>query len=72
MTNQVLTVKEVAKYLGVSVATVWNMCNPKSRHYRPYFPKPFKVSANATRWLGQDVENYVQQLANQSKQGAST
>lgn len=63
MSKTVLKVQEVAERLGVSVATVWNMCNAKSRHYRPQFPKPFKVSANATRWLAQDVDNYIHQLA---------
>lgn len=71
MTNQILKVQEVAERLGVSVATVWNICNPKSRHHRPNFPKPFKVSANATRWLATDIDDYIQQLATQSKQGAT-
>lgn len=65
--KQLLKVEEVADILGVSKSTVWNICNPKSRQYRPDFPKPFKVSANATRWLVADVETYIGALANQAK-----
>ena len=46
MTQTVLRANQVAERIGVSRSTVWNWCNAKSRHYRPDFPRPFKVSAN--------------------------
>lgn len=66
-TNRIIRAKGVANALSVSQATVWNWCNPKSRHYRPNFPKPFKVTERVTGWLESDINAYVQQLAQQAK-----
>lgn len=63
MTNAIQRAEAVAKAFGVSKSTVWNWCNPKSRHYRPDFPKPFKVSANATGWLASEISDYIAKLA---------
>ena len=50
MQQSIIRPKQAAALFGVSLSTLWNWNNPKSRHYRPNFPKPVKVSANATRW----------------------
>lgn len=65
MTNTIQRAEAVAQSLGVSKSTIWNWCNPKSRHYRPDFPKPFKVSANATGWLSGEIDAYISKLAEQ-------
>lgn len=65
--NRIIRAKSVANTLSVSQTTVWNWCNPKSRHYRPDFPKPFKVTERVTGWLESDISAYVEQLAQQSK-----
>lgn len=63
MKNTVLRVNDVASVLGVSRATIWNLANPKSRHHRPDFPRPFKISAHATGWLASEVDDYIGKLA---------
>ncbi len=63
MTESIQRVEAVAKSFGVSKSTVWGWCNPKSRHYNPDFPKPFKVSANATGWLASEISDYIAKLA---------
>ena len=55
--------KDGAKRFNVSLATWWNWNNPKSRHYKPDFPKPIKVSANVTGWLENEVNAYIEKLA---------
>ena len=55
--------KEGAARFGVSVGTWWNLNNPKSRHYRPDFPKPIKIAANSTGWLESEISAYIEQLA---------
>lgn len=59
----ILRAKQVAARLGVSTAAVWYKANPKHRLYDPDFPKPFKVAANTTGWLENEVNDYIQQLA---------
>ena len=56
---------------GVSLSTVWNWNNPKHKQFRPDFPKPIKVSANATGWLQSELEGYLQKLAD-NRQGGLT
>lgn len=67
MNKIALRVEEVAEFLGLSKSTIWNITNPKSRHYIPRFPKPIKISNNATRWLASDIDNYVKEVAEQTK-----
>lgn len=61
--TRLIRAKELAARLSVSTATVWNMANPKSRHYNPDFPKPIKVSANVTGWIESEISGYIQQCA---------
>ena len=63
MKNTVLRVNDVAPVMGVSLATIWNWANPKSRHHRPDFPRPFKISAHATGWLASEIDDYIGKLA---------
>ena len=63
MNNTVLRVNDTARVMGVSRATVWNWVNPKSRHYRPDFPKPIKLLDNITGWLSSEIEEYLNKLA---------
>ena len=56
MNNTVLRVNDTARVMGVSRATIWNWVNPKSRHHRPDFPKPIKLSENITGWLSSEIE----------------
>lgn len=63
MNNTVLRADDTARVLGVSRATIWNWANPKSRHYRPDFPKPIKLSDNITGWLSSEIEEYLNKLA---------
>ena len=65
--KQVLRVKQVAECLGLSVNSVWKKCNANSHLYDPNFPKPFKISANATGWLQSEINDYIQYKTNQRK-----
>lgn len=60
-----IRVKDLARRLSVSTATIWNMTNPKSRHYNPAFPKPIKVSANVTGWIESEITAYIEKCAAQ-------
>ena len=68
MQDVIIRPKQTAAAFGVSVSTLWNWVNPKSRQHRPDFPKPIKVSANATGWLESEVSSYIQKLANSREQ----
>ncbi|QRQ83250.1 AlpA family phage regulatory protein [Paralysiella testudinis] len=69
MQNDVLRPKQVAQKLGISVSAIWRKTNPKNRYYDAAFPKPFKVSANATGWLKSEIDSYIANLATQRQGG---
>ena len=71
MNNTVLRVNDTARVMGVSRATIWNWVNPKSRHYCPDFPRPFKISANATGWLASEIDDYIGKLAAKREEQAN-
>ena len=71
MNNTVLRADDTARALGVSRATIWNWANPKSRHYRPDFPRPFKISAHATGWLASEIDDYISKLAAKREEQAN-
>lgn len=64
----IIRVKQVAQKCGLSVSMIWHKVNPKSRHYDADFPRPFKISANATGWLESEINDYISQLSNGRQQ----
>lgn len=65
--DSILRAERAAAVFGVSRSTFWAWNNPKSRYYRPDFPKPIKISTNATGWRQSELEAYIQKLAAQRK-----
>ncbi|HFC8547133.1 TPA: helix-turn-helix transcriptional regulator [Neisseria lactamica] len=63
MNQSVLRINQVAGRLGVSRSSIRGWCDPKSRHHRADFPKPFKVSANVVGWLDTEIDDYIGRLA---------
>ncbi|VEE09169.1 helix-turn-helix transcriptional regulator [Neisseria animalis] len=61
--GNLLRVWEVAERLSISTAAVWYKTNPNNRRYDPDFPKPIKVSSNVTGWIEQELNNYIEMLA---------
>ena len=44
-----MTVKQVARLLGVGKSTIWRWCKQGK------FPRPIKLSQRITRWRAEDV-----------------
>jgi excisionase family DNA binding protein len=55
--NRNLTVREVAKIYGVSVATIWRWAREGS------IPKPKKYGIATTRWIGAELKAAIEQAA---------
>lgn len=63
MQTAIIRPKQTAAMFGVFLSTIWNWNNPKHRQYRPDFPRPVKISANATGWLKSELDDYIAKLA---------
>lgn len=61
--SRVLRIGEVAETVGMSVSSVRNRLNPKSKYYDPTFPKPFCLGLNgkgAVGWDEDEVERWIE------------
>jgi predicted DNA-binding transcriptional regulator AlpA len=57
-----LTVKEVASWYGVGVATIWRWIKEL-----PDFPRPHKITPGSSRWFRRDLEAYDDKLRGQKR-----
>lgn len=60
---RLMTVKEVASYLSVSISKVWRLGK-----YDIDFPKPVHISGS-TRWDRHSIDNYLDRLQNTAHSG---
>ncbi|WP_330985154.1 MULTISPECIES: helix-turn-helix transcriptional regulator [Enterobacterales] len=58
---QMLTVKEVAKKVGISRSTIFDWLNPTSPRYDVTFPKQVRLSegGNSVRWYLHEIEEWL-------------
>lgn len=57
MHNQVLmSANEVAKYLNLSVSTVWLYARTNM------LPQPIKIGKGSTRWIKESIDTFIKTL----------
>lgn len=54
---------EVLALLGISKSTFADWQNPKSKRYRPDFPKKIQLGTNSVGYLESEVNAFIQSLA---------
>lgn len=54
---------DVLSRLGISKSTFSDWQNPKSKRYRPDFPKKIKLGANSVGYLESEINAFIQSLA---------
>lgn len=59
VSNRALRAKQAAEKVGLCISAVWAKTSPKNARYDATFPKPFKVSANATVWLESELDAWL-------------
>ena len=57
--HRILRIKEVCELLGYSKSTLYGYLNPKSKYYKPDFPKRVKLSQRSVGWLAADIYAYI-------------
>ena len=58
---------ETMKMLGVSKSTFADWQNPKSKRYRPDFPKKIQLGDNSVGYLESEINSYIAKLANERR-----
>ena len=54
---------DTMKMLGVSKSTIADWQNPKSKRYRPDFPKKIQLGVNSVGYLESEINSYIAKLA---------
>ena len=54
---------DTMKMLGVSKSTLADWQNPKSKRYRPDFPKKIQLGVNSVGYLESEINSYIAKLA---------
>ncbi|MDD0824610.1 AlpA family phage regulatory protein [Mannheimia sp. AT1] len=61
--DKILRTSEVKKMLGIGKTTFSDWQNPKSKRYRPDFPKKIQLGANSVGYLESEINAFIQSLA---------
>jgi len=62
-----LTVKDVARVLGVHERTIWRLASLAETGAES-FPRPIRIARKTVRWRWQDIEAYIDGLAADCRQ----
>lgn len=60
--HQILRMKELCRLLKRSKSMIYLDTNPKSKYYKPDFPKHIKLSERSRGWKAADIYAYIDSL----------
>ncbi|OOF62414.1 hypothetical protein BKL50_05970 [Rodentibacter pneumotropicus] len=61
--DSIIRRNETIKRFGVSKSTFSDWQNPKSKRYRPDFPKKIQLGVNSVGYLESEINAYIAKLA---------
>ena len=56
---QLLNIKDVGSYTGLSRSTIYEMINEKSDRYDPTFPKKVQLTQVRVVWVASEIANWI-------------
>lgn len=68
----VLRLPEVKQKTGLSRSSIYAKSNPKSKLYDETFPKPIKLGVNTSGWIEQEINDWIYQRIQLSRQPQTT
>lgn len=57
---QLLSIKDVGHYTGLSRSTIYEMVNEKSDRYDPTFPKKVQLTQVRVVWVASEVAEWIE------------
>ena len=58
--NQLISIKEVIKFVGVGRSTIYEMMDEYSPYYDPTFPKKVKITQNRIGWSALEINQWIE------------
>ena len=62
---QLLSVKDVGHYTGLSRSTIYEMINEKSERYDPTFPKKVQLTQVRVAWVASEIAEWINSKMNE-------
>ncbi|MDN5566100.1 MAG: AlpA family phage regulatory protein [Psychrobacter sp.] len=56
---QLLSIKDVANYTGLSRSTIYEITNEKSDRYDPTFPKKVQLTQVRVVWVASEIAEWI-------------
>lgn len=56
---QLLSIKDVGNYTGLSRSTIYGMVNEKSDRYDPTFPKKVQLTKVRVVWVASEIAEWI-------------
>ncbi|WP_350643173.1 AlpA family phage regulatory protein [Psychrobacter sp. HY3-MNA-CIBAN-0198] len=56
---QLLSIKDVGNYIGLSRSTIYEMVNEKSDRYDPTFPKKVQLTQVRVVWVASEIAEWI-------------
>lgn len=56
---QLLSIKDVSRYTGLSRSTIYELINEKSYRYDPNFPKKVQLTRGRVAWVADEVAQWI-------------
>lgn len=57
---QLLSIKDVGHYTGLSRSTIYEMVNEKSDRYDPTFPKKVQLTKVRVVWVASEIADWIE------------
>ena len=54
-----LNIREVAQKISAGKSTIYDWMSPKSKRYKPDFPKPLQNMGGINRWIESEIDAWV-------------
>ncbi len=58
--HQLISIKQVVEYTGISRSTVYDLMNEKSPYYDSTFPKKIKMTQNRICWSALEINKWIE------------
>ena len=58
--NQIITVKDVMKFISVSRSKIYELINKESKYYDPTFPQPIRLSESRIGWPAREIHQWIE------------
>lgn len=62
---QLLSIKDVGSYTGLSRSTIYEMVNEKSDRYDPTFPKKVQLTQVRVVWVASEIAEWIETKMNE-------